>query len=365
MAESINIAYLREFCASNNLDFSIVSGARMAPLGRSRLPRPDTYAIELGGRHNPMSALDPQGHAPVSTAGFNGRISAVRLSHAKRFANSILQLSHALQAAQSLGAQRLHLPHLWFLTPGRLRTADGVEIIHPPAEAAAADLCHDDLVLTGGFLRMVALRPLHRRCLPPRRPLRVFRPLLRLDLQGPPDHPDDLTIHLRSGDVFCDQPPHPLYGQPPLAFYQRVVAAHPWRRVSLVFEDRLNPVIPALLEWLPGRCAEVAVVNGSLEADLHHLLRARNLVSGRGTFCCAVAALSRRLQRVYSFDQPFPTWGNRRITTFTCPDRLGHYVASVCRDNWIHSPEQRQLMLTYPLEAIDPPRSRDAVTTLP
>lgn len=334
-------APLREFCAANGLDYEVLSGARSVPIGPDRLMRSETYAIELGGCQA----------SPGSVA-----LTAIRISHAKRFANSILQLSHALQIAHSLGVQRLYLPHLWYLTPGWHHTSEGLAIHHPPSQSSEPDLRHDSLVLTGSFLRMSALRPLQSRRLRPRRLLRAIRPLLRLETKAEPAHRHDLTIHLRSGDVFRDQPPHPSYGQPPLAFYQRVIVSRPWRRVSLVFEDQLNPVIPALLDWLPRHCEEVVTLNGSLESDLTQLLRARNLVSGRGTFCCAVAALSRRLRHVFSFDEPFPAWGNRRITNHILVDRQGLYAGSVCRGNWSHSPEQRQLMLNYPITAIDPPR---------
>lgn len=121
----------------------------------------------------------------------------------------------------------------------------------------------------------------------------------------------------------------------------------------MIHEDRSNPVIEALLTWLPQQCQQVIPVSGDLEDDLKVLPRTRHLVSGRGTFCGSVSCLSRRLRNVYSLDRPFNPWGNRKVKAVTLVDSKGEYRSSILQGNWGNTREQRQLMIDYPIDPIE------------
>ncbi|MCU0529729.1 MAG: hypothetical protein MUD04_09595 [Cyanobium sp. Prado107] len=328
---------LARFAQEHHLDYGILQGQPYSSRGSRHGLSTDRYSLEAGLLQNCLT------ESTVSDC-----ISGLRLTTCKRFANSLLQLTHANMVAQSLGVQRLHLPGFWYLQEGIHTSTSGLEIRNTPQ----LDLSSDVLVLSGSFLKMKALRPLCRpRRVNPRKMLRTLRPLLKLDVNADPYRKNDLVIHIRSGDIFVT--PHPAYGQPPLAFYKKVVRSRPWNTVRVVFEDRLNPVITPLLEWLPQHCSAVQEVSGSLKDDLDVLLRARAIVCGNGTFIRGIAALSRNLKRIYHWqDKCFNTWGNRRLKTVSIQDSLGTYTKAICQHNWHNTADQRGLMLTYPEAAL-------------
>jgi hypothetical protein len=334
---------LRRFATENGLDFEILSGTKPVAYSSGQLTGFDPYRLEAGQASH---LSGPSGNR----SGINARVTAVRIGSCKRFANSMMQLCHALLAAQSLGAEPLYIPNFWYLKPGRHRTQMGIEIINHQGKP---DLTAEDLVLSGNFLRMAALKRLHPRRRPRNHQLvRQVRHILNLDINAPAHGKKDLLIYIRSGDVFSNPTPHPSYGQPPLAFYQRVMRLRRWETVRVVYEDPGNPVIEALLAWLPNHCQQVIPVSGDLEDDLNVLLRTRHLVSGRGTFCGSVSCLSRRLRTVYSFDRPFNSWGNRKVKAVTLVDSRGDYSSMIMQGNWANTPQQRRLMINYPIEAL-------------
>lgn len=110
-----------------------------------------------------------------------------------------------------------------------------------------------------------------------------------------------LTIHLRSGDIFSGDNPHPGYAQPPLSFYLAVVDECKPRRVKLIFEDFGNPVISALLHELKSRKIIVSVIDGPIEEALLEIYRSTNFVAARGSFSSPMLAMSPHVRRIYSW----------------------------------------------------------------
>ena len=164
--------------------------------------------------------------------------------------------------------------------------------------------------------------------------------------------PNNLTIHLRGGDVFGPRKPK-AYGQPPLAFYSLILRSEAWSSVTIVCQDDQNPV----LEPLENLCTQLGYAfsrqNESLDKDLSVLLAAENLVAGRGTFVPAVAGLSPHCRRVFYFHDKcniVPYLEHLRIVRVA--DLTGIYQASVLSKNWQNSVEQRELMISYPLSSL-------------
>lgn len=335
-------ALLNRFAEENNLDIEILEGSKSFAVGPSELDRTDPYSFELGGR---WSALEAK---PRHTLPATKSITALRITYGKRFANSVMQLSNAIQTAISLGVSRIYLPKLWYLKSGSHVIEGNIELINEGQH----DLAGDQLVLAGNYFRTVALKPLLRHRLRHRRLLRDVRNLLTLDINNQGYAKDELVIYIRSGDIFSSPSPHPSYGQPPLAFYRKVVLLRKWKTVRVVFQDLSNPVIQPLLKWLSDHCDQVVPVSGELRDDLNVLLSARFLVSGKGTFCSAVSALSQQLRKVYSFDREFKSWGNKKVKNVIFADPAENYVRRICHGNWSNTPEQRRLMMDYPDEAI-------------
>lgn len=277
------------------------------------------------------------------------QITALCIDRPLRFGNSVIQLSNAIDLALSHGISRIYVPGFWWITPRIAEHQGEIELL---CEEAAAE----EVLLSGCFYYKQSLRPLY-----PERPKTIEefrRNLLKVRsqiplLKPPPPLPDDhLVIHIRSGDVFEEQG-HPLYGQPPLAFYSLILRSAPWRQVILVSEDRQNPVIDRLLQASGPGLPPVVHRQASLEEDLHLLLRARSLASSLGTFMPAVLALSENVRRVLCFRGLWYSASLRRqADVFVVNDRDGHYSRSVLASNWRNDPSQRALMLDYPEAAL-------------
>ncbi|QGY01233.1 coagulation factor 5 8 type domain-containing protein [Methylobacterium mesophilicum SR1.6/6] len=171
-----------------------------------------------------------------------------------------------------------------------------------------------------------------------------------------PEKPDDqLLIHIRSGDIFSTWvAPH--YPQPPLAFYKLVIARLMAEKriasIKLVFENRLNPVIPELEAHIAGLGIPFTTQSGTLADDVAALVNGRYLVFGLGTFGPGVCHLSERVEEVYYFASGWPQHF-RGIPTIgkivEVVDRAGAYTKV---GEWDNSPERRQMMIDYPIEQL-------------
>jgi SAM-dependent methyltransferase len=169
-----------------------------------------------------------------------------------------------------------------------------------------------------------------------------------------------LVIHIRSGDVFSDLNAHPLYVQPPLSYYQKIIEYGNYQDIVVVTEaDRLNPCIDELLSRYHAR-----LQTNSLEEDVNTILTAQHLVIGQGTFGDYLSMMSPNLQKLYcpffmnySDDNLF-----HRAEELPCQTifaRLPFYIFPNARTNkyefegWSNSPQQKKFMLFYPKEMIE------------
>jgi hypothetical protein len=161
-----------------------------------------------------------------------------------------------------------------------------------------------------------------------------------------------LVIHIRGGDVFGPRKPR-TYGQPPLSFYHRVLREKEWTAVTIVHQDLHNPVVEPLLDLCSQLDIPVTNQMGSILEDVRALLSGHTLVAGRGTFIPAVVGLSRVCSRVYFFEDKCNLVPRRSgITMVRVVDRDKTFTSSLLSQNWANTPEQRALMLEYPMSSL-------------
>lgn len=168
-------------------------------------------------------------------------------------------------------------------------------------------------------------------------------------LQAHVSDPDTIVLHLRGGDVFGGRSPK-AYGQPPLSFYLWVLGKREWHNVVIVHQDDKNPVLAPLIEACHEQGLNVEKFSGSLVEDLTLLLGAHTIVAGRGTFIPAIVGLSDSIRNVYYFEDKFVLFPERPDVEITrVLDADGRYRNELLSNNWANSPEQRGLMVEYPL----------------
>lgn len=299
--------------------------------------------------------------------GADDRIVGLKINLSGRFGNILLQTTHAIELARRTGLAFVQLAYHELLDIAAPATVDGVTVL-----PAGAPLPPDGLFLTGAFFDATVFAPVLGpllRCSPADETVhneiarRIVRPHLLSGLPLPGEHhpADEVTIHIRSGDLFqAGQEVDRAYRQPPLAFYTLVVgrlrAAGLIRRVRLIFEDRANPCIDRLEAWLGEQAIPCRVQSGTLHEDMSALIDAPHLVFGYGTFGYAACRLSQHIRTLHYFA---PELGGRYglIDTigevYAVSDRQGAYIKALDwggaeRGEWMNTPEQRHMMLTYP-----------------
>lgn len=317
---------VRRFAIENRLDPAAVTVGDAPPAHR------DGYRLLAGRTADSRQPLLRQ-------------LAGLQIDAVMRWGNSLVQLSNAIEIAARHGIARVYAPDFWWVSPHAGTDGTGITVEPGPAPAGAA-------VLAGRFYYRDSLAPLYAT---KGKSIEAIREnLLRVRGQIPllaprPAWPEDhLVIHIRAGDVF-EGAGHPLYGQPPLAFYTLVLKALPWRRVTLVCEDRANPVVDALLAWRQPGVPPVEYRAGSLAEDLEILLSATSLVASLGTFMPAVLALSANARRVACFEN---IWYGQNLhqhaELLVVRDVAGGYSPQVLVRNWRNTANQRALMLEYP-----------------
>lgn len=321
---------LERFAARHGLNLDLLQG-RPIPENAVYRERQDPYSVRLG---NPAAPYD-------------GSIQAVRIHRLYRFSNSLVQLAHALHAAQHLGAAAVQLPGAWYLRPGITLLTDSLALVNGPRHYQRQLHTLEGLYFYGHTLAPACPgQPSLRQLLLP------IRPALTLAMDQPPLPEDHIVLHVRSGDLFGPDP-HPAYFQPPLALYLRALQSRSWAHGHVVFEDYGNPVVQGLVAWCAERNLPLTLHSWGLQRDLALLLRARTLVVGRGTFMPGVVALSSHAQEVHSYG-PFDegdAWGLQHVRNIVYRDPGGSYHREV--RPWRHTPQQRDWMLNFPMDQLE------------
>lgn len=196
---------------------------------------------------------------------------------------------------------------------------------------------------------------------------RFVLPLLVGLQQTPQVDPDDLVIHIRSGDIFEGVDGEGgasfggmIYTQPPLSFYQAVVQRFFKQKqgtVVIIAENALNPVIIPLVQYLDRNGYGVTLrLNQSLTTDLSWLLSARNLVLANGTIGVAVALLSRVIETAYFFrhdgtglNLPVDEFLGDHLTKYFVVDKDFGYIPT---DGWGNTAQQRRDMVDFSIDRL-------------
>jgi hypothetical protein len=151
-----------------------------------------------------------------------------------------------------------------------------------------------------------------------------------------PLNENDLVIHIRSGDIFTGNNPHPYYLMPPLSYYTEIIEQNKqYENVYLVTEDTLNPCINKLLELYP----RINFKLQSLQEDITLILRAVNIVVSYGTFIPQLVYLSNNIKNIHC-----PSYFvRRRPNCETHITELSEYYNNMIP--WKNTPEQNKYMV--------------------
>ena len=250
-----------------------------------------------------------------------------------RFGNNILQVKNALHIALYYNLDVTMPKHPLLPKEARIREVAGEGIRYKGT--FFGDL--GEISARHGFARDVFTRNADA-------VIKELRGLLAFSGVEPAD-PNDLHIHIRSGDIFQNWFPNELarhYTPPPLLFYVSIIRAKPWRNIYIICEDQKNPCLWALRQAYP----RAKWREQSLLEDIRLILSARNMVYGGGSFIPALLLFSDNIQSTYTI-----SYGMEPATSsFTKHIRRrvfkGDEYLQLMR-SWTNHPIQHRLMLSY------------------
>lgn len=348
------------------------------------LVRVDQLAFETFVTRNHLFRFNPQstdfGRPYALEKPDGARSSAIvglKINYSSRFGNLCQQYTHAIQLALATGLRFIQLGRHDLFDFEQSFTAEGIMFL-PPDEP----LPQEGFFLIGSFFNSNPFTPVLGEFLrfEPQDEAaysdiaqRFLRPYLLtgIPLPGETHFRDELTIHIRSGDLFeGGQTGNLWYRQPPLSFYTLIITrmrdAGRITRVRLVFEDRANPCIPRLEAWLDGAGVPHRTQCGTLHEDMSALIDAPHLAFGYGTFGYAACRLSTRIETLHFF-APELGGSYEHIpaieAVFAVSDAKGDYMKAgklgVSAGEWLNTPEQRDLMVTYPEDCLRVDTLRD------
>lgn len=168
----------------------------------------------------------------------------------------------------------------------------------------------------------------------------LIKPNLQKIETKPPLDSHTLVIHIRSGDVFSDNP-NKKYLQNPLEYF--VYVLNQFTRTIVVCEDYNNPVIEHL-----EKIDSVEIRMNNLSDDIATILSAKNLCfSGVGTFGPICAMLSDNIENIFmtNISNIDNEWiFNKNINIHNTHINMEKYIQF---NTWNNSDEQRSLMINY------------------
>ena len=180
--------------------------------------------------------------------------------------------------------------------------------------------------------------------------LNIFKKSLLNNLPKIVTHPDDLYIYIRGGDIFKKfKDKIKKYPQPPFCFYKKILDKFKFRKVFIISEDKLNPVIPKLLQ----NYSYIKYKRNNLKLDISYLSKSYNIVSGKSSFLETIIKFNDKLKFLWEYD--FYVLSERFLHLHYSVYKFPFYYLIYKMNSsesykkvmypWINSPEQRKKMI--------------------
>ena len=161
-------------------------------------------------------------------------------------------------------------------------------------------------------------------------------------------HPNDLYIHIRSGDIF-QNPRNNSYSQPPLCFYKKILNKFVFRKVYIITENKNNPIINILLKDYNF----VKYLKNPLYIDISFLANSYNIVSSTSSFLINIIKLNDNLKYLWEYDnyRLSQKYFHLHYSVYNFPHNYTIYKMIPSKFynkfmyNWYNSPKQRKIMI--------------------
>ena len=168
--------------------------------------------------------------------------------------------------------------------------------------------------------------------------------LIKYDILKENINDNDLTIHIRSGDVYSKHP-HPGWIQPPLSFYINIIESNNWENIFIISEDNKSPVLKPLLNKYKKIIFEIR----DLKKDIYYILNSKNVCFGLGSFIPSLLLFNNNIKKIY-----YPEYCHRFLIDLIDYEnkytyKLDNYIK---KGEWKNTSKQRNIIINYELKII-------------
>ena len=222
-------------------------------------------------------------------------ISLLFLRNKTRFGNYFISINNAIVYCEFLGCKRIILEYnenIYINSTTFYKNNNTIITIETNQTFNSSDNNAISLDISFTFYRGLRyLRKINR--------LTIFKKQLLKNLPKILTNPNDLYIYIRGGDIFKDSKSEAYYYfQPPLCFYIKILDKFNFRKVFIISEDKLNPVIPKLLR----KYSYIKKNKNNIKLDISYLIHSYNIVGARSTFFLTSIKFNDNLKFLWEYD---------------------------------------------------------------
>jgi hypothetical protein len=296
---------------------------------------------------------------------FDGEIKTLRLVRYGRFGNNFYQLWNSTMLARVMNCSSLEIPEIDDGPDNLPIRVDELRIAaHSKVQQHGATLAGNFYwpsgmeAILGPYSTVFALDTVRR----------FVNPLYKKYHSACGSlGPHTLVMHFRGGDIFSPGINAPWYVQPPASYYIRAFEFAVLRlaisAVHLVFEDKTNPAVDVVIDYLSGRGICYSYQSSSLFEDAITVMSGHHIVAGYGTFCEAIGLMSNVIETYFGFRQissqkPIEFWGQSRIEDVLRQKGVRMFIIDdpdrsyTPQETWDNSSEQLSTIRSYPIQKL-------------
>ena len=223
-------------------------------------------------------------------------ITTILLTHTnfQKFGNKIIYLNNLIYYCEILGFKNIYLsPGLnWFINNSIVNENINISVVDYNEKT-----CSNNNILCLALSNDEGTFLFYQEFIKPEIRIYIIKNEIKRNLPYVTVDPNDLYIHIRSGDIFTTSHPN-LYAQPPFCFYETILNNFPFNNVNIIAMDNKNPVINKILE----KFKNVNFITHSLEIDIAYLVNAYNLVASVSSFFVSSIKFNDNLQNCWEYD---------------------------------------------------------------
>ena len=170
------------------------------------------------------------------------KIETIFVSHSCNFGNCIIMLNNIIFYCEVIGCHKIILDKNKNNLKGLIKNQIYITQLNITIFLGSNIDCNNDNILCQRYRQWNILYPTF---IKPQIRTQYIKEEIIINLPQVNIDPDELYIHIRGGDAFSSNP-SPLYPQPPLCFYEKIIKNNKLKKIHILSMDKRNPVLNAL-----------------------------------------------------------------------------------------------------------------------